>query len=260
MRRILILGGTFEARVLAERLAARPELAVTLSLAGRTTAPVPTAVGTRVGGFGGAAGLAAHLADAGIAILVDATHPYAAAISANACEAAAAAGIPLLALRRPAWTAVGGDCWREVADAAEAIAALGLEPRRVFLALGRQELAPFVSAPQHRYLIRSVEPVIPPLAVPQAEYVTERGPFREVDERALLATYRIDTVVAKNSGGDATYGKIAAARALGIPVILLRRPPAPVLGLAPPSAAVGSIQEALAFIDRHRSAPTARGV
>jgi precorrin-6A/cobalt-precorrin-6A reductase len=260
MRRILILGGTLEARQLGECLAARPELAVTLSLAGRTTAPVPAAVPTRIGGFGGAAGLAAHLAAARIDLLVDATHPYAAVISAHAAEAAAAAKIPLLALRRPAWIATAGDRWREVADAAGAVAALGEESRRVFLALGRQELAPFADAPQHHYLVRSVEPVTPPLAVPHAVYVVGRGPFREADERALLAEHRIEVTVAKNSGGSATYGKIAAARTLGIPVILLRRPPLPAVPAVPGATAVESVAEAVASIDCHALAPAARGV
>ena len=187
MRRILILGGTLEARQIAERLAGRADLAVTLSLAGRTAAPVKAVVPMRVGGFGGAAGLARHLAAARVDVLVDATHPYAATISAHAAEAAAAAKIPLLALRRPAWIATAGDRWTEVADAAGAARqALGAAPREVFLALGRQEIAPFATAPQHHYLVRSVEPVVPPLAVPHAVYVTGRGPFREVDERALL--------------------------------------------------------------------------
>jgi precorrin-6A/cobalt-precorrin-6A reductase len=259
MRRILILGGTTEARQLAERLAARPELAVTLSLAGRTKAPAPAAVPTRTGGFGGAVGLAAHLAAARIDLLVDATHPYAAVISAHAAEAAAAAQIPLLALRRPVWIGTAGDRWREVADATEAVTALGEEPRRVFLALGRQELAPFARAPQHRYLVRSIEPVIPPLAVPHATYVLGRGPFREADESVLLAEHRVDVIVAKNSGGSATYGKISAARGLGIPVILLRRPALPPAAMSA-GATVESVTEAVAFIDRHAFAPALRGV
>lgn len=224
--RILILGGTTEARELAGLLRARG-IPATLSLAGRTERPVEQPVPVRVGGFGGAAGLAAYLRDKGYGALVDATHPYAAGISRNAVAAAEAAGVPLVALRRPAWARVPGDRWTEVRDAAAAVAELGDAPRRVFLALGRQELRPFVAAPQHRYLVRSVDPVEPPLAVPHARYVLARGPFAEPAERALLAGERIGAIVAKNSGGHAGYGKIAAARALGIPVLLLRRPELP---------------------------------
>ena len=211
MRRILILGGTTEARRLAERLAGRHDLAVTLSLAGRTAKPATQPVPVRIGGFGGAEGLAHYLATERIDALIVATHPYAAIIAANAARAAAAAGVPLLALRRPPWVAVAGDRWIEVGDAGEAIRALGQTPRRVFVALGRQELAPFTQAPQHHYLIRSVDPVDPPLPLPHVTYVTGRGPFSEPDDRALMTTHRIDIVVAKNSGGGATYGKIAAS-------------------------------------------------
>src|SRR5580693_7759204 len=186
MRRILILGGTTEARGLAERLAGRCDLAVTLSLAGRTANPAAQAVPVRVGGFGGAAGLAAYLTAERIDALIDATHPYAAIIAANAARAVQTARVPLLALRRPPWVAIAGDRWREVADARAAMQALGEAPRRVFLALGRNDIAPFVEAPQHHYLVRSVDPVEPPLRVLHARYVTGRGPFGQADDRALL--------------------------------------------------------------------------
>jgi len=225
---------------------------VTLSLAGRTAAPVRQPVPVRVGGFGGAEGLARHLAEQRIDLLVDATHPYAARISANAAAAAQIAGVPLLALRRPAWEAVEGDLWTLVESAQAAAAAIGDAPRRVFLALGRQELGPFEAAPQHAYLVRSVDPVEPPLAVPDATYLLDRGPFREEDEAALLAKHRIDAIVAKNSGGSATYGKIAAARRLGIEVMLIHRPD------LPPANAVASVAEAEAAVDHWLSSE--RGV
>jgi precorrin-6A/cobalt-precorrin-6A reductase len=250
MRRILILGGTTEARRLAERLAGRHDLAVTLSLAGRTANPVAQPVPVRSGGFGGAEGLAAHLATERIDVLIDATHPYAATISANAARAARSASVPLLALRRPPWVAVAGDRWIEVADAAAVVQALGEAPRRVFLALGRNDIAPFVAAPQHYYLVRSVDPVEPPLRVPRASYVTGRGPFTQADDRALLMAHGIEIAVAKNSGGDATYGKIAAARELGLTVIMLRRPALPAV------PAVATIEDALAWID-HAGVPCA---
>jgi precorrin-6A/cobalt-precorrin-6A reductase len=243
-RRVLILGGTTEARLLAAQLAQRESLEVTLSLAGRTSAPLPQAVPTRHGGFGGVAGLTAYLSAAHIDLLIDATHPYAARISAIAIRAARASGVPLLAIRRPPWAAVPGDRWMEVADVDEAVTALGEMPCRVFLALGRQDLQPFVRAPQHHYVIRSVDPVDPPLAIPHARYILARGPFEEAADRELLQSNRIDRVVAKNSGGDATYSKIAAARSLGIQVVLVRRPP----DFAP--ASVGTVEEAVRWTDR----------
>jgi precorrin-6A/cobalt-precorrin-6A reductase len=252
--RILILGGTAEARGLAKRLAGRSDLAVTLSLAGRTAAPALQPVPVRIGGFGGAGGLADYLSAERIDALIDATHPYAAVISANAARAAKSTGVPLLALRRPPWVPVTGDCWIEVADIPAAVAALGEAPRRVFLALGRKELSPFAAAPQHHYLVRSVDPVDPPLAVPHASYVTARGPFAEADERALLGAHGIELVVAKNSGGVGTYGKIAAARSLGVPVIMPSRPP------LPPVAAVESIDDVLAWLDHVRAPGADRGV
>jgi precorrin-6A/cobalt-precorrin-6A reductase len=254
MARILILGGTTEARRLAERLADRADLAVTLSLAGRTMTHAPQPVPVRLGGFGGSQGLADHIAATRIDVLVDATHPYAATISANAARAAALAKVPLVALRRPAWVAVPGDRWTEVADTAGAVAALGRVPRHVFLALGRQEIALFATAPQHRYLVRSVDPVTPPLDVPHVVYITGRGPFAETDEHALLTRHRIDIIVAKNSGGSATYGKIAAARALGLAVVMLRRPALPQV------AAVETVDDAVAAIGHALAPAAARGV
>ncbi|MER9656527.1 cobalt-precorrin-6A reductase [Mesorhizobium sp. M0152] len=250
--RILILGGTTEARQLAGKLAALAS--VTLSLAGRTESPIAQGVPVRRGGFGGADGLAAYLRDEHVDLLIDATHPYAAQISANAAQAARVAGVPIFALRRPGWVPVEGDRWTQVDTASDAAQALGAAPRRVLLALGRQEVAAFEAAPQHHYLIRSVDPVEPKLAVPDASYLLARGPFREVEERALLEKHRIDAVVSKNSGGEATYGKIAAARALGIEVVMVRRPALPDV----PSA---ETVEALAVMVDHFVEPAAeRGV
>lgn len=252
--RVLILGGTTEARQLAGKLAQRGDLAVTLSLAGRTESPVPQGVPTRSGGFGGVEGLAAYLRREQINLLIDATHPYAANISRNAAEAARAAGVPIFALRRPAWEPAAGDRWALVADAAEAVKALGPEPRKVFLALGRQEIAEFASAPQHAYVIRSVDPVEPPLDVPDATYILARGPFAEADELELLKTHRVDAIVAKNSGGSATYGKIAAARKLGIEVILFRRP------ILPDVPAAARVEELLEKVDHWLGPAEKRGV
>jgi precorrin-6A/cobalt-precorrin-6A reductase len=252
--RILILGGTTEARLLAGKLASRADLDITLSLAGRTAEPAAQPVPVRIGGFGGAEGLVRYLRENAVNLLIDATHPYAARISANALEAAQLAGAHAFALRRPPWEPVAGDRWRFVANAEEAVAELGRSPRRVFLALGRQEIAAFTAAPQHNYLVRSVDPVEPPLDVPNATYILARGPFAEVDERKLLLDHQIDTIVAKNSGGKATYGKIAAARALGIEVILFRRP------AVPDMPAVGTVAEAIAMVVHLAASPRKRGV
>ncbi len=251
MKRILILGGTTEARQLAGKLAAQAQ--VTLSLAGRTENPVAQGVPVRVGGFGGAEGLATYMTENRVDLLIDATHPYATRISANAAQAAGIAGVAAIALRRPAWQQVAGDRWTFVESPAQAAALLGLRPRKVFLALGRQELAPFETAPQHAYLVRSVDPVEPPLAVPDATYVLARGPFSEAGDRALLETHGIDAIVAKNSGGNATYGKIAAARMLGIDVFLIRRPQLPDM----PSGT--SVEEVL-LLAVHGAAARKRGV
>jgi precorrin-6A/cobalt-precorrin-6A reductase len=252
--RILILGGTTEARQLAGRLAMRAGLNITLSLAGRTAEPVAQPVPVRTGGFGGAEGLAGYLRDEKVDALIDATHPYAATISANAAIAASRTGVPLMALRRSGWEPVPGDRWTDVDHMADAVQALGPTSRRVFLALGRKEIAPFEAAPQHHYLVRSVDPVAPPLNVPDAVYLTARGPFAEESERGLLQEHGIDIMVAKNSGGSATYGKIAAARALALPVILLRRPPLPEV------AAVATVDEAVDWLDHSAALATARGV
>lgn len=224
---ILILGGTTEARQLAERLGETGRFRLELSMAGRTKAPARQPVPVRIGGFGGAEGLGRYLTEHGFDLLIDATHPYAARISANAAQAAALTGIPLVALRRPGWERQAGDCWLEVESVEAAVAALGVPSRRTLLALGRQELLPFEAAPQHAYLVRSVDPVDPPLVLPTVTYLTARGPFEEADERALLTDHGIEAIVCKNSGGTASYGKIAAARALGIEVIMIRRPVLP---------------------------------
>jgi precorrin-6A/cobalt-precorrin-6A reductase len=252
--RILILGGTVEARLLAGALSERGDVSVTLSLAGRTAKPMPQPVPVRSGGLGGAVGLADYLRQERIDVLIDATHPYAAVISANAARAAEMAGVKLLALRRSAWTKVEGDDWIEVANIGDAVGALGKAPRRVFLALGQKELQPFATAPQHTYLVRSVDPVDPPLDVPHAIYFTARGPFTEAEDRALLERHRIDVVVAKNSGGDATYGKIAAARSLHLPVIMLKRPALPEVETS------DSVEGVLIWLDHVSASAPSRGV
>jgi precorrin-6A/cobalt-precorrin-6A reductase len=217
--RILILGGTTEASAIARALAGDARFDPVLSFAGRTRAPVPPPIRWRVGGFGGAAGLAEYVRQGGIQAIVDATHPFAARIKANAATVA----VPRVVVLRPAWRATPGDRWTEVADMAAAFRALGPVRRRVFLTVGQQELAAF--GPPHEYVVRSVDaPALPPAG---AVVITARGPFTEPDERKLLAAHGIQMLVTKNSGGTATAAKLAAARSLALPLVLVARPPRP---------------------------------
>ena len=219
--RVLILGGTAEASGLARLLAGEAWVAPVLSFAGRTVAPVLPPIPSRIGGFGGADGLAAYLRGEMMDLLIDATHPFAHQISINAAQAAVAAGVPRLVLQRPPWVAEPGDDWRAVADVASAAAALGDAPRHVFLTIGRQDLLPFQAAAHHFYLIRSVDPPDPALLPPRADILTGRGPFTEAADRGLMERHRIQVLVTKNSGG--ADGKLRAARALGLPVIMVDR-------------------------------------
>lgn len=250
---MLILGGTTEASAIAAALADHPQMRPVLSLAGRTRAPVLPAVPARRGGFGGVDGLAAYLRAQDVAALIDATHPFAAQISRNARAAAHAANVPMVAVSRPPWAVQPGDRWTEVADMAAAVQALGAAPRRVFLTVGQQDLAPFSLAPWHRYLIRSVEPPDPALLPPMARCIAARGPFQEDAERALLHQEGIEVLVTKNSGGAATAPKLAAARALGVPVVVVARP------AALPGETVPDAAGALAWLD-HVAATWKRGV
>jgi precorrin-6A/cobalt-precorrin-6A reductase len=221
MPAVLILGGTSEARALAGSL---PGLTVISSLAGRTTAPLLPAGEVRIGGFGGAEGLAAFVRTHRIAVLVDATHPFAARISANAAAASAATGVPLLVLRRPGWSSQPGDDWRRVRDLREAAALVPSLGERVFLTTGRQEIAAFAGVDACWFLARSVEPPEPPMPR-RLEVLLDRGPYTLDGERELLANHRIDVLVSKDSGGVAP--KLDAARERGIPVLMVDRPPAP---------------------------------
>ena len=225
---VLILGGTTEARRLAELLAAAavPGLRVTNSLAGRVSAPRLPPGEVRVGGFGGAAGLAAWLREHEVDALIDATHPFAGTISFNAARAAATAHGPLLALRRPGWVPVAGDDWREVDSLEEAARSLPGLGRRVFLTTGRMGLAAFADLADLWFLVRSVDAPEPPHP-PRMEVLLDRGPFTLDGERELLRRHGIDVVVTKDSGGAATAPKLRAAREAGVPVVVVRRPPVP---------------------------------
>lgn len=226
MTRVLLLGGTTEASLLARHLAAEGVAAV-FSYAGRTDSPAPQPLPVRVGGFGGAVGLARYLAAEGISHVIDATHPFAAGMSRNAVVACAATGIPLCAHERAPWIAGEGDDWTHVADIAGAVAALPEEPMRIFLAIGRQTLAPFAAKPWHHYVLRLVDPPKDRLPLPDAEVIVARGPFAVADDLRLLATRRLKLIVAKNAGGEGARAKLDAARALKIPVIMIDRPALP---------------------------------
>ncbi|MFP4132181.1 MAG: cobalt-precorrin-6A reductase [Thiohalospira sp.] len=210
---VLLLAGTAEARALADRLADHPRIRVTASLAGRVARPAELPVTTRQGGFGGAPGLADWLRRHEVGAVVDATHPFAAGISANAAAAAATVGVPLARLERPAWEPGPGDHWIPVPDLAAAAAALEPLGDRVLVTTGRNELAPFEAVPDKAYLIRT--------------YLQARGPYDADAEAALMAEHAIQVLVTKASGGEATRGKLEAARRRGIPVVMVRRPAPP---------------------------------
>lgn len=213
-------------------------LPAVLSYAGRTAAPMAQPIPVRLGGFGGAEGLADHLRREGIGRVIDATHPFAAQISRNARLACDAADIPLLRLERPAWVAGAGDRWTGVPDIAAAVAALSGPPQRVFLAIGRQNLTAFAARPQHHYLLRLVDPPATPLPFPDCTAVIARGPFDAAAEVELLQGHGIDIIVAKNAGGTGAEAKLIAARRLGLPVLMIARP-----RIAGPS--VASVEEAM---------------
>ncbi|MFF4882296.1 cobalt-precorrin-6A reductase [Streptomyces nigra] len=225
-RHILLLGGTTEARELAAALAAHPGVRVTTSLAGRVSRPGAVAGDVRVGGFGGAEGLAAWLRAEEVDTVVDATHPFAASITANAVRAARATGVPAVVLRRPGWRPESGDRWHEAASLAEAAALLPGLGHRVLLTTGRLGLAAFAHLDGQRFVVRCVEPPEPPMP-PHAEVLLARGPFTVSGETELLRDHRIDVLVTKDSGGAATAPKLTAARRLGLPVVVVRRPALP---------------------------------
>ncbi len=251
--RVLILGGTTEASALAKLLAGDPRFEATLSFAGRTAVPQAQPIPTRVGGFGGADGLARYIEDQAIDAVIDATHPYAPRISANAVVACRRAGIELASLIRPAWKAEAGDKWQTAPTAVAAGLAIGKEPRRVFLALGRQELHFFAAIAQHHYIARLIDP--PQGARPHNLVVLQqRGPFDFDAELRLLKERKIDVIVSRNSGGSATYAKIEAARVLRLPMIMISRP------VKPTGHIVRTAEEAVAWLAHDRPTLSLRGV
>jgi precorrin-6A/cobalt-precorrin-6A reductase len=253
MPNVLLLGGTTEASVLARLLSAEG-IAATLSYAGRTESPRAQPVPVRVGGFGGVAGLADYLREARVTHLVDATHPFAATMSAHAVEAARLAGVAHVALTRPAWEPVPGDRWTRVPDIDGAVAALDGPARRIMLALGRMHVEAFAAQPQHHYLLRFVDTPERPPALPRHSLIVDRGPFTVTGDSGLMQRHAIDLVVCKNAGGQGAEAKLLAARQLGVPVLMIDRP------AIPDRAEVYRPEDVLAWLGHDASPDAERGV
>jgi precorrin-6A/cobalt-precorrin-6A reductase len=245
MKKVLILGGTGDAVKLAAKLASIPEIEVISSLAGRTKKPSVLLGQVRIGGFGGAEGLARYLHDNAIDFLIDATHPCAGQITLNGAIASQATNIPHLMLVRPQWEKVSGDNWIEVETVAAAAQSIPASVNRVFITSGRQQLEPFLQRsqtyPDTWYLMRSIDP--PDIELPNSKVLLDRGPFNLEQERELLREFQIEAIVSKNSGGNATYAKIIAARELAIPIVMVQRP------AMPEGEKVSSIEDAIAWLN-----------
>ena len=242
MKRLLILGGTGDAVKLASLTVDLPGLAVITALAGRTLTPTAVAGKVRLGGFGGEAGLVEYLQAESIDLVIDATHPFAAQISWHTAGATARVGIPRLMLVRPAWVRSPEDRWIEVESIAAAVASIPATTARIFVTIGRQQLLPFSSLTNKWCLIRSIDPPDPSILLPPGRLLLDRGPFSLESERRLLRDERIEAIVSKNSGGDATYAKIIAARELGLPVVMVQRP------IGPKGESVADVAGAMAWV------------
>lgn len=240
-RNLLILGGTQEASELAKKAANLPNIEVKVSLAGRTSQAVASK-NSRIGGFGGVSGLIKYLEEEKIDSVIDATHPFAAKISQNAAVATEKLGLPRLMLVRPAWKPIQGDEWLEVENIQAAAAILPDFASRVFLTIGRQEVTAFAQLENIWFLMRMIEKPSSDIVLPKGLLLFERGPFNKDLEKQLLNQHNIDTVVSKNSGGDATYAKIIAARELGIKVVMVKRP------MLPQGDKVENVEAALRWI------------
>jgi precorrin-6A/cobalt-precorrin-6A reductase len=246
--RLLILGGTTEASALARRIMGRRDLQPILSFAGRTRSPIAPPIPFRVGGFGGIQGLKRFLLDKKIDVVIDATHPFAAQMSRNSAAACGDLEVPLAVFTRPAWRPVEGDRWIHVSDMEAAVRALGNKPRRVFLTIGGLQLTAFAGASHNHYVVRTIEPPDAIDLFVSVRLILARGPFRIEDEIRLMHDERVEILVTKNSGGDATGAKIDAARALGIEVVMVERP------ATDDGSSFGSIDAILDWIEVHRRA------
>jgi precorrin-6A/cobalt-precorrin-6A reductase len=245
MMRVLILGGTGEAAELAAKVANIQGIEAITSLAGRTREPSVPLGDLRIGGFGGVAGLANYLHQMKIDLLIDATHPFATQIALNAADAAMEVKVPRLKLIRPPWKQVNGDRWIEVDSIKTAASVLENQSQRVFLTVGRQEIGAFAHLNQIWFLMRMIDPPEPKSLVPQGILLCDRGPFNLDNEREILIHHQINTIVSKNSGGDATYAKIIAARELQLKVVMVNRPP------VPPGEQATDIDEVLVWLLQH---------
>lgn len=243
VQRVLILGGTGDAAGLARQAVTIPNLTIISSLAGRTESPVVPDGSVRVGGFGGVEGLVNYLQQEQIDALIDATHPFAAQISWNAATAAQQVGIPFLMLVRSAWKPVAGDRWIETTNHTAAAAILPDLAQRIFLTIGRQELAAFAHLTHQWFLMRMIDPPQPGSPIPPGALLLERGPFSLEHEHKLLQQYQIEAIVSKNSGGAATYAKIQAAREMGLPVVMIQRP------LMPAGMVVRTVDQAVKWLE-----------
>ncbi|MCR8725191.1 cobalt-precorrin-6A reductase [Frigidibacter sp. ROC022] len=242
--RLLLLGGSAEAAVLAKRLAGQPGLASILSLAGATRDPAPQPLLLRVGGWGSAAAQADWMRREAIGAVIDATHPFAARIGPRTAAICAAAGLPYLRLLRPGWVAGPGDRWTRI-PGPEAAAEVIPETATVLLATGRLSLPGLSGLAGRRLYCRIVDPPTAAFPYPPGAWLQGRPPFTEAGERRLLRDLGIDWIVAKDSGGAGGWPKLAAARALDLPVALIDRPP-------PPGASVSTVTEALDWLARLR--------
>ena len=241
--KVLLLAGTAEARALAARLKGDRRFEVVASLAGAIRAPAAYAVPVRFGGFGGTPGLVKFIEDNAVGGVIDATHPFARVMPRRAQAVCAGLGLPYLRLDRPGWTPGPGDRWRFVEGAAEAGEEIA-PGARVFLATGARSLGDFAALAARRYVVaRVIDPPDRPFPFPRGQWLVGRPPFTEADEIATLRAHRIDVLVAKNAGGP-TSAKLAAARALGLPVVLLDRPP------PPPGDRVETVEAACAWLER----------
>ncbi|MEN8709272.1 MAG: cobalt-precorrin-6A reductase [Paracoccaceae bacterium] len=242
--KLLILGGTREATQLAY-LCAEMNVSATISYAGRVERVKPQVIDHRVGGFGGVKGLAYYIAQEQITHVVDATHPFAAQMSDHAVRACAMTGRPLCALTRAAWEAQAGDRWLSVPSIEAAVATLVGRRRTVFLAIGRMHIDQFAAQPQHRYILRLVDPPKTEPLLPDHVSIISRGPFEYDDDVELMRKHRVDVIVSKNAGGLGARSKIDAARDLGKQVIMIDRP------AVPARVETFSAQEALEWVAAH---------
>jgi precorrin-6A/cobalt-precorrin-6A reductase len=240
VQHLLILGGTTEARELADTLAGLADWRVTTSLVGRTEAPILPAGQARTGGFGGMEGLVAYLRAENVGAVIDATHPFAQQMTRQASEAAVRANLPSLRLERPAWQLQPNDHWQCISDWCEVLPLLPSNAR-VFLAIGPGEAAAFKACEHVLFIVRTVDLPARPLPLKHHKVILGRGPFVLADELALFHEHRITHIVCKNSGGSGAYAKLEAARQLSLPVIMKNRPP------AVPNA-VGSVEEAVQWL------------